>query len=467
MTGRIGKFVRNAGFVAAFIFMFHMAAYAEDTTQFVPGTSVNGIGVGGLTVDAAKAQIEGFYDNGYKLTITKKGGSTETIDGAEIGYKATVADGLQAILDAQNASGRSYGPTVDNSHTLQMNTVYDDAALTARIHGLSCISGSDIVITADAHISAYEEGKAFTIIPEVQGNNVDAAKVEALIKEAVASGSASVNLEDSGCYLNVSITAQDEQLKNLCDTMNQCKDMVITYVFGDSSEQLSGALICSWITGSEGGQIGVNRDAAAAYIQTLADKYNTAGTARTFHTASGRDVSVSGAYGWKLDVAAETDALIGMIRTAQTQSREPQYSVKAASRAPSDWGSTYVEIDLSGQHVYMFRDGVLAWDAPCVTGNVSKGHTTPEGIYSLAYKQKDRVLRGAKRADGSYEYESPVDYWMPFNGGIGLHDANWRGKFGGTIYKKSGSHGCINLPPSKAKALYDLVYPGIPVICYN
>ena len=70
-----------------------------------------------------------------------------------------------------------------------------------------------------------------------------------------------------------------------------------------------------------------------------------------------------------------------------------------------------------------------------------------------------------KRPDGSIEYKTPVTYWMPFNGGIGLHDASWRSKFGGTIYQTSGSHGCVNLPPASAATLYDLLYKGIPVIC--
>ena len=60
----------------------------------------------------------------------------------------------------------------------------------------------------------------------------------------------------------------------------------------------------------------------------------------------------------------------------------------------------------------MYENGALTWDAPCVTGNVSKNYTTPEGIYSLTYKQTDRVLRGTKQADGTYEYESHVDYWI-------------------------------------------------------
>ena len=97
--------------------------------------------------------------------------------------------------------------------------------------------------------------------------------------------------------------------------------------------------------------------------------------------------------------------------------------------------------------------------------NLIEGSGT--GIYSIAYKQTDRILRGAKKADGTYEYESHVDYWMPFNGGIGLHDADWRGSFGGSIYKTNGSHGCINLPVDKAPALYELIEKGTPVICHN
>lgn len=143
----------------------------------------------------------------------------------------------------------------------------------------------------------------------------------------------------------------------------------------------------------------------------------------------------------------------------------PVYSQSAASRTGSDWGNTYVQVDLAGQHVYMIKDGACVWDAPCVTGNVSKAYTTPDGIYSLTYKEKDRILRGKKLDNGKYEYESHVDYWMPFNGGIGFHDASWRNKFGGTIYQTSGSHGCVNLPPASVPAFYDMLYKGIPVIC--
>lgn len=458
------------GMLAAIVLtvMGSSTGYAEDiTSRFVTGTTVNGIGVGGLTVGEAKERIEGFYDSSYKLTIKKKGGSAESIQGPEIGYQVTVPDGLQAILDIQNSTGRNFGPSTDNSHNMEMKAVYDEAALTARINGLACISGSDIVVTSDARISEYQEGKPFQIIPEVNGNNVDPEKVAALIKSAVGAGMTEVNLEEAGCYKTVAVTAGSEQLKALLAVMNQCREMTITYLFGEEKEPLPGEVICTWLTGAENGEIGVNRDLAAAYVAALAGKYDTAGAPRVFRTSSGRDVELTGPYGWRLNQAVETDALVAMIKTGQSQEREPQYAQAAASRTAPDWGGTYVETDLTGQHVYLYQDGVLVWDAPCVTGNISKGHTTPEGIYSLTYKETDRILRGKKQADGSYEYESHVDYWMPFNGGIGFHDANWRSKFGGTIYQKNGSHGCINLPPKKGKELYGMIYKGIPVLCYN
>ena len=45
-------------------------------------------------------------------------------------------------------------------------------------------------------------------------------------------------------------------------------------------------------------------------------------------------------------------------------------------------------------------------------------------------------------------------------------EPNWRGKFGGEIYTYSGSHGCVNLPPSKAGELYEYVEAGMPIVCY-
>ena len=120
----------------------------------------------------------------------------------------------------------------------------------------------------------------------------------------------------------------------------------------------------------------------------------------------------------------------------------------------------YVEVDLTNQQVYAYIGGNLIVSAPCVSGLAGTGRETPSGIYQIYYKQSPAVLRG----EG---YASPVSFWMPFNGGIGLHDATWRSSFGGNIYTYDGSHGCINLPYDAAKTIYENAYSGMMVICYR
>jgi hypothetical protein len=443
-------------------------ALADDNT-FVQGTTVNGLGISGMTVEEATARIQEFYSSQYQLTIKEKGGVKETIGGSDIGFSVGIPEGyLEGILSKQNEEGRISGPDVDSKFRVEMANTYSEEALINKINSLNCISGSSIVTTADAYITEYRDGQPFEIIKEVNGNNVDPEKVTAAVTQAVASGATEVDLQTANCYYKPAITSDNAELNDLCNTLNQCRNMTITYVIGEAKETLAASEICSWLQGTQDGEIQVNREKASAYIASLASRYDTVGTERSFHTADGRDITISGgAYGWKINQTAETDALIGMIRTGQTQEREPAYSSTALSRTEPEWGTTYAEVDLTNQHVYMTVDGQVVWDAPCVTGNLSKSYDTPAGLYSLTYKERDRVLRGKKQEDGTYEYESPVSYWMPFNGGIGFHDANWRSRFGGDIYKTAGSHGCVNLPPEKAALLYDYVYTGMPVICYN
>lgn len=444
----------------------------EDASRFVDGTRINSVGVGGLTPEEARERIQGFYAGEYELSVIKKDGSREVIRGEAIDYQVALTDDLDAILKAQNEGGRQSGPSVDNSHQAALVPSYSQEKLDQAIEALSVLNSSAVTVTKDASISPYEEGKPFSIVPAVQGNDVDREKTILAVNEAVKAGRNELDLEAEGCYRTVSLWESDEHLKNLCDAMNSRREKKLRYVFGEAEEFLTGETMASWITGVSEGKITVDQEKVAAFVKDLASRYDTAGTARTVTKAAGGQAEITGPYGWKIDQAAETAALMELVSSGSCWSegqaqadREPVYSQKAASREGTDWGTTYVEVDLGGQHVYMFKEGQIVWDAPCVTGNVSKDYTTPSGIYSLTYKEKDRILRGKKKPDGTYEYESHVDYWMPFNGGIGLHDASWRSKFGGTLYQTGGSHGCINLPPQKAPALYDLVYKGIPVLC--
>jgi lipoprotein-anchoring transpeptidase ErfK/SrfK len=110
--------------------------------------------------------------------------------------------------------------------------------------------------------------------------------------------------------------------------------------------------------------------------------------------------------------------------------------------------------------MWFYKNGLLITQGDVVTGTYGSDKTrTPVGIYKIDYKEKNATLKGE-------DYAAPVEFWLPFNGGIGIHDASWRNAFGGELYKTGGSHGCINSPYDVAKTIFDNIEVGTPVICY-
>ncbi len=122
--------------------------------------------------------------------------------------------------------------------------------------------------------------------------------------------------------------------------------------------------------------------------------------------------------------------------------------------------NTYVDVDLTNQTVSYIQNGVVVLSSPCVSGDVSKKRSTPTGTYAVFGHVKGTYLTGPT-------WHNWVDYWMPFTrSGCGLHDATWRSKFGGEIYKTNGSHGCVNLPHDVAQQLFDMIGIGTIVIVH-
>ena len=114
-------------------------------------------------------------------------------------------------------------------------------------------------------------------------------------------------------------------------------------------------------------------------------------------------------------------------------------------------GNKAVVVDIDNQRLTLYDNNRIVVETDVVTGTLGV-YDTPTGMYYIKNKVTDTSLVSEK-----YGYNQPVDYWMPFNGGIGLHDANWRSEFGGDIYIKNGSHGCVNIPPKYADDVFDNV----------
>ena len=429
-------------------------------TCFLPGTIVDGMDVTGKTAaeveDAIMEQLKG-----YKLTINGREDLSESITGEEVGLYAEFDDTLAKAIAAQKPMewGKyRFGKSVNEVNTDALIR-YNDEMLGEAVDSLSCMDKENMREPQDAKISDYTSG-GYTIIKEDEGTELLEDKVKEAVAAAVMSLAESVDLEEQGCYVSPSITSEDEALKTACETMNKYVGARITYQFGDKSETLSGDEIHNWLT-VNGTSVRINEGKATEYVKKLAASYDTAYKAKSLNTSYGKTVSITGgSYGYKINQAKEAATLVSLIKNGEQTSREPEYSQKGASRTGNDYGNTYVEINLTAQHLYFYVKGKLVVQSDFVSGNAAKGWSTPAGAYSITYKQRNATLKGQG-------YATPVSYWMPFNGGIGLHDANWRKTFGGTIYKTNGSHGCVNLPPAVAKTIYENISAGDPVLCYH
>ena len=175
-------------------------------------------------------------------------------------------------------------------------------------------------------------------------------------------------------------------------------------------------------------------------------------------------ISLSGTLGWSIDVKGETEKIIEELKEGKDVKREVLYDATAPTWEGNEIGDTYIEISRSAQRMWFYKNGSIIVETDVVTGCLNEGHSTPAGAYKLLNKLRNQTLIGANPDD---PYESKVSFWLPFIGNMyGIHDASWRGRFGGSIYVYNGSHGCVNTPYNKVQAIYENIEIGTPVLIY-
>lgn len=425
-------------------------------SHFLRGTVIDRIDVSNMTVQELTEQVQN-----YSLRITERQSDgtplEEKITGKDISLEYSSEEPLDEILKQQN--NWLWFLTAGETYETEELVTYDTAALENQIQQLKGLQEDSVVSPVDASISEYTPENGFQIIAETRGNELDYEQTLKSVSAAVESLTEQINLEQEGCYHEPQITSDDEQLLAALEKAQEYTNVTITYTFGENKEVLDGATIGTWVT-IDGLEAGLNQEKVEEYVATLRKKYDTIFRSRTFKTSYGQEITIdSGDYGWWMNYTQEAIELAEMIENGESGERTPVYYQTAASYETPDYGNTYVEINLTAQHLFFYQDGTLILESDFVSGNASRGYDTPAGVYSITYKERNATLTGEN-------YETPVSYWMPFNGNIGMHDAGWRSSFGGDIYKTNGSHGCINLPVSVAQELYGYVEKGTPVICY-
>ena len=446
----------------------YIAAGVHFSDHFYPSTKFFGIKASGLTVEEVKRQVEKKVE-GYQLQIKGRssGGSNsgagDRITADEVGMKYRDNGMIDRAMRQQYPAvwPAALLKTILAPNEETLGTEYDSSLADSVIRNLTVFDSSRVIKPRNAELKYTADGAVIT--KEVMGTRLDYDKTKTAIIHALNDGSTSINLEKEGLYQNPEVYADDDALNEKANALNQVLGANVTLEMGDQSVQINPEMTAeTFLSLDMDGNYYVDDSKVSSYIVKLADKTDTVGRKRTFHTSLGTTVELEGGdYGWTLDADSTAQELEEALKEKKKGTLEPVYFTTGLCRDKNDIGTTYVEIDLTNQHMWFYKNGSLVVDTPVVTGNPQKNNETPSGgVWSLKGKYRNATLKG----EG---YATPVDYWLPFNGGVGIHDLQKRYYFGGSVYNGAGSHGCINTPLAAVKLIYNGIGDGTPVVVYK
>lgn len=443
--------------------------------SFSYGTWVNAVYCTGKSVSQCNTEL--LTADGYdRLTLLLPDGSTQEIKLCEIGYQADFTNQLQEIKKAQD-SWKWYQNLSAAARRRQIipDALIDEKMLDETLSQLELVKA--MKPDADYRVYIQKTEKGYVLVNERE-QVLDYQKLKEQVIKAVLDRKESVDLLKEGCYISLPMNAKAQAALELWHRLERFCDCDIIYQFGDSQERIDASVVCDWLMPAENvrqtetvdsieafqvdeaGELLADIEKLEAYVDELADKYDTVGRTRHFQTTRGDVVEITGGtYGNLLDREAEKAYLYQAFTEKRHEIRSPIYLNEAQEKGLDDIGDTYIEVDMKTQQLYYYRGGDLVLESQIVTGDMRRKRQTPAMVCYIYNKQKNRVLRGPG-------YASPVKYWMPVKGGIGIHDARWRKSFGGDIYLTNGSHGCINMPLEKAELLFHEAEIGTPVVMF-
>lgn len=450
--------LRTILFIGAILIIYlFIAIYFK--SHFYFGSTINCINVSGKSIEEAYNYVRE-ETNSYVLTLKGRNGLDEKINGQDINLFCNLENDEHIKNIKKNQGCMFWFLNAFSKKEYEDTSIlsYDEELLNKAIESLGYFKEENIIYPQNPTFK-YENNK-YEIVDEVNGTQINKEILCEAIKQSISKGETVLDLEDNESYEKPIYTAKSKEVLEAKKILNQYKDITITYMLGSKKEVIDGNTILNWFKFDDKFEVSINADEIKNYVYNLEQKYNTVGKTRDFVTTEGKTIQVSGGdYGWIIDESNMVTDILNLLNTKQSIEKEPEYIQKGIADINNDIGNTYVEINLSGQHLYFYKDKVLITEGDIVSGNVINGNSTPGGVYSLKYKERNAVLVGDN-------YRSPVNFWMPFNNNIGIHDASWRGIFGGEIYITGGSHGCVNAPYYLANDIFYNIEAGTPVICY-
>lgn len=442
---------------------FGFAKHYED--RFFMKTSVNGTDCAGLTVEEVEAMMQEQVEQ-YVLTVLARNNITEEIKASDIGIKYNGINVIQDAFADQNPYLWFTGLYDEAEIKAEIDFTYDAEKLNEVIAGLACLKAENQTSPVSAK-PVYKDG-TYVIQEETYGSQLNAERVKTAIFASVDNMETKVDLDKSDCYVNPIYTKDSKEVIASRDALNQCLKTNVTYSMDGITVNVNAETVAPWISVDDSMNLVIDAAKVRAFTNTLGSKYNISDSADQITTPTGKEISVPGGrLGRVVGAAAECDKLIEEIKAGAQVTREPILSQKPTPEGVKSWGNTYIEVDLTAQHMWYIVDGAVAFESDVVTGKPDGAHNTPAGKFQILEKLSPKTLTGYY-PDGRLEYRTPVKYWARVTwSGIGFHDATWQASFGGNRYKEGyGSHGCINMPFNAIKELYGMISTGTAVVIH-
>ena len=347
-------------------------------SHFFVNTEINGHDFSGKSAADVEAYMKEQVKD-YQLEILEKDNQSDIIDGDDISLKYEENSDIQDALKKQNGFLWPKAFFGKNTQKVTVDVSYDEDALNTLIQNLKPVT---VEQTQPVSATPKFDGEKFVVEPETYGTAVNMEVLSEKIHTYISEFKSKLDMKEEGCYAEPKFTSESKEVQAACDTMNNYCKASITYTMGEDVV-VDKALISGWLTVDGDMNVTFNTDAVRAWLTEFGDTYDTQGTTRTITTPTGKTAEVSGGdYGWSIDEDTEFEALTNSIKNGETVTKEPAYYQTAAAHGAQDWGTTYLEVDLSAQHMWYIVDGNIALETDVVTG-VPIPEKLPPQVYTL------------------------------------------------------------------------------------
>lgn len=422
-----------------------LAAAGASTVLIAPGTTVAGVSVGGMTPGMAAEAISGNLASA-QIELTGAGAGA-TVSGADLG----------ASVDATTLAEQAFADRpMWNLGTWMGEPVAVDVTLdpAAADRALRSAVPDSYVDPVDATVSYDATAKKYVMTADEPGTGISVPELEQAFTAAAAKGDFTLSFPGDPTVAAADITT-DEATATV-EQLNGMLAKIGFYVGEERTVPVSPDVAATWLSVSAvDGELAVHADEAA--IQTVVGTLPAAVNREVVNAVNivdskgsvlremteGKDGRVLG------DTSAVASEFAADLRDGEAIFELPVTSTPFETTALF----RRIETDLGKQRVYLYENEKLVNSWAISSG--LDATPTPTGrfkVFAHTRLQDMGCFEGA-----AYCTENvPWNTWFAPN--IAFHGAYWHNNFG-----RQMSHGCVNLPPSLAKAVYDWAPVGLEV----